>query len=244
MPTADDPFSAQLPYYLTARQKDGLTSALRDFENSGKISNYYTNQYENEVLQGDGWPGLQLINFENGAKQSVKGIILSNSCDISPDNPRDLPRKIIFSPIIRMSRFEALLTQANVSTERLKEKIAAAKAQRVTSLFYLPKGGALEEDYLAVLQDIHTMPADVLDSASTNKLFTMSMVGFYLFIFKLSINFCKIPRRGRQVIIGASLSERAHSIVDACTVRPIMCQTLVEKYPGSIRAAAAGVVQW
>ncbi|WP_200389681.1 hypothetical protein [Thiocapsa imhoffii] len=91
-----------IPYYLTQEAKEGLTKALKDFPD--KI-NYYTGKCQDELLQGDGWFGFKVINLETMQQRVIKGIILSNSCDINQDNKRDLPESIVFAPIIPLTLY-------------------------------------------------------------------------------------------------------------------------------------------
>lgn len=178
-----------IPYYLTQEAKNGLVKALKDFPE--KI-NYYTTKCQDELLQGDGWNGLDIINLESGDRKSIRGIILSNSCDISPENPREVPARMIFAPIIPLSLYENLLTRNGIDVEKVSTKISSIKLQRVTSLFYLPKGGCLESDHIAVLDDLHTLPVQLFcKKTDRKKQFTLSQAGFYLFLFKLSIHFCR-----------------------------------------------------
>ena len=60
--------------------------------------NYYLQPgYQDELLQRrNGWRQLQLRNFLTGEKGLVHGVILSNTCDVSPENKRDLPANISF----------------------------------------------------------------------------------------------------------------------------------------------------
>jgi hypothetical protein len=56
----------------------------------------------------------------------------------------------------------------------------------------MPTGGALSSEHVVVLDDVHSMPAQVYESEKKNgKIFTLSQAGFYLFILKLSIHFCR-----------------------------------------------------
>jgi hypothetical protein len=182
-----------IPYYLTQEAKNGLVKALNDFRE--KI-NYYTAKHQDQLLQGDGWNSLDIINIETAERKSIKGIILSNSCDISSENIRDVPAHIVFAPIIPLSLYEDLLARNGVDLEKLSSKVSAIKLQRVTSLFYLPKGGSLESDYIAVLDDLHTVPAVCFyRKPDREKLFTLSQTGFYLFLFKLSIHFCRFHEK-------------------------------------------------
>lgn len=172
-----------IPYYLTREAKEGLVKALKDFPEK---MNYYTVRHPGELLQGDGWNSLDIINIETAERKSIKGIILSNSCDISPENTRDLPARIVFAPIFPLSLYENLLTQSGIDLNKVSSKISSIKLQKVTSLFYLPKGGCLESDYIAVLDDLHTLPVQVFcKKPDREKQFTLSQAGFYLFLFKL-----------------------------------------------------------
>jgi len=178
-----------IPSYLTRPQQEELARALAGFP--AKM-NYYTTKYGDELLQGDGWSALQLIHFETGERKGVKGIILSNSCDVDPQNKRDLPARVIFAPVIQLEVFIASLLRRGVAETSISAKIQAIKEQKVTSIFFLPKGGVLEADYIVVLDDVHTMPAKLFwEDASKAKLFTLSQAGFYLFVLKLSVHLCR-----------------------------------------------------
>jgi hypothetical protein len=178
-----------IPYYLTQEAKEGLVKALKDFPEK---MNYYTTKHPNELLQGDGWNSLDIINVETAERKSIKGIILSNSCDIRSENTRDVPARIVFAPILPLSLYEGLLAQSGIDLNKVSSKINSIKLQKVTSLFYLPKGGCLESDYIAVLDDLHTLPVQLFCKKSDRgKQFTLSQAGFYLFLFKLSVHFCR-----------------------------------------------------
>lgn len=75
-------------------------------------TNYHTVLWEDEILQGDAWNRFEVFNFESGKRKEIKGIILSNSCDISSDNQRDLPVNLTFAPVMNL--------------ENLKKKLLAA----------------------------------------------------------------------------------------------------------------------
>lgn len=179
----------QIPYYLSQEAKHNLVKALDEFP---KNTNYYISLYEDSFLQGDGWKSFELINFVNGERKKVKGIILSNSCDIDIKNKRDIPAKITFAPIIKLNRYSDLLERSGLKNGKIEAKINAIRDQKVTNLFYLPKGNGLDDDYIALLSDLHTIPLDEFQKIDgREKLFTLSQVGFYLFVLKLSVHFCR-----------------------------------------------------
>lgn len=179
----------QIPYYLTQGQKDGLLRGLQDFPEN---INYYLNSYQDELLQGDGWNKLQVRNFYNGDQKAILGIILSNTCDVDSENKRDLPVKITFSPIIPLRSYVSLLENYGVNTNKIQDKLKSIKYQEVTNIFFLPAGGSLLEDHIALLDEVYTIPATSFELEKAKaKFFTLSLVGFYLFLFKISIHFCR-----------------------------------------------------
>ncbi len=189
MQITTDSIKEQIPYYLSQEAKDNLVKALDNFPR--KID-YYINKYQGEILQGDGWNYVDIINFEDGRRRLIKAVLLSNSCDVSPENKRDLPVKLTFAPIIKLNNYQSVLIKAKLDNQQIEAKINAIKEQKITSLIYLPKGSDLEDDYIALLDDLHTVPYTVFDShKDKKKLFTLSQVGFYLFNLKLSVHFCR-----------------------------------------------------
>lgn len=179
----------QIPYYLSQEAKDGLAKALERFP---RRIEYYLNRYPDEMLQGDGWTSVDVIRFEDGQRKLVKAVLLSNSCDIDPENKRDFPAKLTFAPIIKLAKYQELLITAGLDKQQVGDKITAIKEQKITSLFYLPKDAGIDEDYVALLDDVHTVPYQAFTAhTDKTKLFTLSQVGFYLFILKLSVHFCR-----------------------------------------------------
>lgn len=186
----------QIPYYLTSAPAQKELVANLEAILSGAQTGYYLNatqdSYIDERLQGDGWRGLPLFSYSSGEKKEVRGILLSNTCDVSPGNERTLPPKLVFAPIVRLSAIEARFAAKGISAEQIAGKVKAIKEQIATSIFYLPAGGPLEEEYVALLDDVHSVPVAAHENADKEKLFTLSMAGFYLFVFKLSVHFCRL----------------------------------------------------
>ena len=173
----------QIPSYLSDTEKVSLIDALKDFP---KNTEYYLNAdlADEGMLQGDGWTSFQVVHFESLEQKSIKGIILSNSCDISPENKREFPSRLSFAPIIKLSAFVSLLKSNRISASAIDNKLESIKTQGVNSIFYLPACGELEEDYIALLDDLHSMPAETFFKIQERKkFFTLSQVGFYIFVF-------------------------------------------------------------
>lgn len=186
-----DSLKEQIPYYLTSEQKKGLSKALNDFP---KGTNYYlgncSDDIKNSMLQGDIFKELTIFG-ERGRKE-VKGIILSNSCDIDCSNQRDFPAKALFAPLIDLARYKDALLRSGKPQESVDEKINSIIEQRITNIVYLPAIGQMP-DSIVLLDDIYQLKATQLEELlkSDNKQFTLSQVGFYILLFKLSLHFCR-----------------------------------------------------
>ncbi|MCW2218303.1 hypothetical protein M2232_001835 [Bradyrhizobium japonicum] len=178
-----------VPTYLPQADQIKLIAQLRDFENQ----NYYTSKYPSDLLQGDGWTGFDVFNFSDGQRDRIKGIALSNSCDIDLANSRALPARIVFAPLVPVSNYVRLLQATAIAAEQIAQKIDSIKKQLVTSLFYLPRGAGLDEDHIALLDDLHNVPLGAFGARQDKaKLFTLSQMGAYLLLLKISIHFCRL----------------------------------------------------
>jgi hypothetical protein len=191
-PVTSQSIQEHIPPYLTLDQKEALAHALSRFPADSEY--YLLGKFQDELLQGDGWTKMQVLRFETGEKKEVLGIIFSNTCDVDPENMRELPTNIVFAPILKLSNYTRLLENAGLDAEKLKNKIASIKSQSVTTIFYLPDSvGSLSEEHIVLLDDVHTMPSSAFKASTTkSKTFTLSNLGFYIFVFKLSMHFCRL----------------------------------------------------
>ncbi|EPN9364425.1 hypothetical protein ACT47M_002453 [Cronobacter muytjensii] len=192
--TADN-IRDQIPYYLTQDQREGLVNALKDFPEN---TNYYLEKYPSELkeaaLQGDVFANLK-INTPEGPMLK-RGLILSNSCDIDCNNDRDYPVRALFAPLVRMESFSTYLKGLGKDRQSINSKIDAIKKQSITNIVYLPASSYFEES-LIFLDDIHQVFTDELQEllVAKNKLITLSQVGFYILLFKLSLHFCRFHEK-------------------------------------------------
>ncbi len=106
----------------------------------------------------------------------------------------ELPTNIVFAPVTKLASYITLLERAGLDKEKIKNKVDAIKGQSVTTIFYLPDAiGGLGGDHIVILDDVHSMPSSVFQADTMKrKLCTLNTLGFYLFIFKLSIHFCRL----------------------------------------------------
>lgn len=190
-----DALRQQIPYYLTAPPDQkvmlGELKALIEGANKGYFIPAAYADYRDEMLQGDGWRKFQIFSFKSVSVNLVRGIVISNSCDVSQENARVFPTNVTFAPIIKLSKLIARYKAHGLDDEKVKSHLVDIKAQRLTSMFYLPTDGLLDEDHVALLDDLHSMPVE-LHRQAAEKMFTLSMAAFYLFVFKLSVHFCRL----------------------------------------------------
>jgi hypothetical protein len=179
-----------IPYYLTADKKQALINALRRFPLEG--ATYCQTGHSDEALQGDCWSGFEAVNFDTLKKRSLQGIILSNSCDISPDNKRDFPPNVTFAPMVPLSQYMQMLVDKGLAPDKVDSKVSAIRSQHYTNMFFLPRCQYLDQDYVVLFDHIQTMPYQAFAGSQAKQRKSMlTMVGFYIFIFKLSFHFCR-----------------------------------------------------
>lgn len=178
-----------LPNYLTPKEKRDLVAGLKDFP---EFFNYYLmGKFQNKALQGDIWDDFTVINFHTGERKNVRGIILSNSCDIDVNNPRSMPVSVTFAPLIKLEKLEALLLRSNKPDREVKSILENIRSQKNTSFIYFPENTAIEvPESVVYLNDLHSMPVGAF-SKQARKIITLTQQGFYLFILKLSVHFSR-----------------------------------------------------
>jgi len=178
-----------LPKYLTPHQQSQLFEELRAFPDNME---YYLrrSEWRETLLQGDGWRGFVVINFGTSERKEVSGLVLSNSCDIDPKNVRALPASILFSPLIRLTRYEALLAESGRDGAQVRSHLDAIRKQRVTSVFCLPPGPGIDE-CIVLFDDIHSHPLEDFLQRERSCVFTLNQYAFYLLLLKLSIHFSR-----------------------------------------------------
>lgn len=189
----------QIPYYLTAEDRQVLVDELKAISKGGTVDYFlspYRDSFKVDMLQGDGWRGFQLFKFDTGERRSVQGIVMSNSCDVEPGNARDIPARLIFAPLVKLAAYEGALRGSGIDAKKVDEKLAAIRAQKTTNMFFLPAGGPLGEDHVVRLDDAHSMPVAAHVSAQDReKLFTLTNTGFYMLVLKLSVHFCRLHEK-------------------------------------------------
>ena len=190
-----DDLRVYLPKYLSAENYDQLISQLRDFP-ANIDKRMFTIGLEPDIIyQGDALSDMPVVNIENlglGVKQRPC-MIVSNTCDMDLDNTRLYPTTMLYTPIVQLNNYIKVLLQYGASEEKIKNHIADVKAQKVSSMFYLPSIGELGESVVFLDRLLHVSQKYIdRNTVQARRLFSLSDYGFYLFVFKLSIHLSRI----------------------------------------------------
>jgi hypothetical protein len=190
-----------LPQYLSVSSQEELFKELKQFPENLDQRIYTTRleAQEDIIFQGDGIQNLLYINLPETDVGKVPGMILSNTCSIAPANNRLLPTRMVYAPIFNLEKYEQSLIKAFVVTEKksiqsINDHIADIKKQYVSHIFYLPKGGKLENDSIVFFDRLNNCASASIkrEALPDRRIFTLSDYGFYLFLFKLSVHFTRI----------------------------------------------------
>lgn len=199
-----DEIKIYLPKFLSAESDRELFKGLKDFPDNIDERLYTTYLQDNKIIyQGDGLKNLLVVNLPKSEIKPVPGIILSTTCDIDLQNERNFPSQIVYAPIFSLEKYrQALLNNSKKSIEQITDHINAIKKQQITQIFYLPKFDGKIEESIVFLDRVNNMPNTLIerDKITSNRIFTLSDYGAYLFLLKLSIHFTrvqdKVERKG------------------------------------------------
>ncbi|MBA7525707.1 hypothetical protein ES705_17860 [subsurface metagenome] len=191
-----DDIKIYLPKYLSAESEKELFSELREFPNNQDIR-LYTDFLKDEkiVFQGDGILEMLIINLPQPEIKPAPCVIISNACDISPDNVRNFPSNVLYAPLFNLQKYESSIREkSKKSNQQIENHINAIRKQEITQIFYLPAKPSKIEESIVFFDRINNCPNNYMDrkDLSKKRLFTLSDYGSYLFLLKMSIHFTRI----------------------------------------------------
>ena len=186
-----------LPKYLSPESEENLFDQLKQFPENIDDRLYTNYVLEPQLIyQGDGIEGLLVVNLPDTQIRPARGMILSNTCDVDEHNKRLFPSSLVYAPIFNLEKYQKGLLTSEILKDagQIEDHIYAIKKQRITQIFYLPKGGALENESIVFLDRVNSCDNSFLSKVEIKdiRLFTLSNYGLYLFIFKLSVHFTRI----------------------------------------------------
>lgn len=184
-----------LPRYLSEESRNALVESIRNFPPIPS-DKFYTECLETQdtIYQGDGLKELLFVNLPDTEKKEQNGIVLSNTCDISPDNHRLFESRMVYAPIIRLDNYKAILEEEGVTTERIDQHIESIRKQQITQIFFLPELNDSLRESLLFFDRLYNLPSDYVkrDTLKSRRIFTLSNAGHYLLLFKLSFHFTRM----------------------------------------------------
>ena len=191
-----DEIRIYLPKFLSAESERELFKGLKDFPENIDDRLYTTYLTDTKIIyQGDGLNNLLVVNLPMSEIKPAPSIILSNTCDIDLQNERNFPSQIVYAPIFSLEKYkQTLLKKSKKSNEQIIDHINAIKKQEITQVFYLPKLEGKLEESIVFLDRVNNMPNNLIerDKITSNRIFTLSDYGAYLFLLKLSIHFTRV----------------------------------------------------
>lgn len=187
--------AAQYLPNLSPALRDRLYDDLKSMASKGFA--YYFRYAEQHRLQGDVCASSPVILFRGGTpsfRENSTVLLLSNSCDMDPKNERIRPEAptVSLAPVMRLSRWKQLLLDAGEDEKRVASVVDSAQKQLLTTIFYLPKGIGIQEDSLALLDQVQSVPTTIYEAFGPTRLASLSQPAYWLLLLKLAMHFCRM----------------------------------------------------
>jgi hypothetical protein len=188
------PFSLEdaqvfLPKYLSPADRAELFSELNRLP---ETHSYYGPVEDDAPYQGDGWSAVDFFDVDLGERRRIRAVIISNTCDIAPNNTRARPMRVCVSPIVRISRLVDELEKGGVPSDAIASQLETLRRQEISNMFYLPAGAGLEEESVVMFDNLQSLANETFfENEQKVRLFSLSQAGFWYFLLKLAIHFCR-----------------------------------------------------
>ena len=187
-------FNIYLPKYLSDEEVKVLFEDLKKFPNNIDSRFYSFFSIDDAIVyQGDGIKNLPEIE-----SKKTNNLVLSNTCDIDLDNDRKIPSRILFTPIISLSKIEENLLK-KFPAQKVETFLESIRKQEITQILFLPKNENIE-DSIIFFDRTNSLPNSIIDrnEAKNLRIFSLSQFGFYIFLIKLSIHFTRVKEGVRR----------------------------------------------
>lgn len=190
------------PPSISEQRKSRLRDGLKQFavnSDSKLYTDFYLTYSPNYFLQGDLIFELRFASWDSEKRDFEKvyldSIILSNSCDIDEANQssRTLPKQVMIAKLFSLTDFkEGLAFHGIEDCEVIVERL---KNQEYSNLMYFPPINNTE--YIAFFDELSSVSNEELNALKIdidrNRIACLDWFGYYLFMFKLSYHFCRLP---------------------------------------------------
>lgn len=191
--TLDD-IKLYLPKYLSPDTQRKLFADLKNFpSNVDKRFFGFSGKKEDVIYQGDGLTDMLFVSLPDTVTKKLPCCIISNTCDIDPDNNGKFRSNVVYAPIIALEKYRSVLLEELVYTkESIENHILDIKRQAITQIFYLPQSDFPES--VVFFDRLISIPNQEIDrkTLETRRMFSLSQYGHYVFLFKISIHFTRL----------------------------------------------------
>ena len=200
-----------LPRYLSNDKQKSLFASLKsEFPFSKNPEKVYKELQDKSVFyQGDAIIDIPFSRLNVQEKKfdlkTLTGAIISNTCDIASTNKRNITPYVNLAAIHRIDEFSAYLKSTNISDLKITEFVENIRNNIVSTLFYLPEiksnGTIIFHESFIRFDETTSLSIEFLNEGKFDKnyirnngdrVYSFSNYGFYLFLFKLSVHFCRI----------------------------------------------------
>lgn len=166
-----------LPKFLSADSKRTLFEGLRQFPDNIN-DRIYTDRLVDEPMlyQGDGIPGLPFVTMPEPDVRPVDAIVISNSCDINPENVRFFRSKVVYAPMLKLENYRNMLRSKGEPENDINAHIESLRKQEITQIFFLPARGRLQQDRFVLLDRLISCDNDFIDrnAVPDSRLFSLT----------------------------------------------------------------------
>lgn len=188
-----------LPQYLSEDNLVELKKQLKAFGEGHDTGEYFTTRLKEEpfLFQGDGVKSIMCNLPDPTLKEDVPVLLLSNTCDMDINNKRLNQCRIMYSPILNLDKYIAVLERKGFSTNQISNHLKEIKNQAISQILYLPTAILWGHDSIVMFDRAISIPLskESIEKMIYTRSFSLSNYGFYLLLLKLSYHFTRIQEK-------------------------------------------------
>lgn len=182
------------PRYLNPESKDAINDELEKF-NSLDFGLFYWDSYHSKLqkhwCQGDGVKDLAILP----SRRKGNAMLITNTCDMDVRNENLFPPSVTCAPVIQCTKIKSLLQKRGIPKVKIDGFFEAVKSQQKTTFMYLPPKRGLKESIVFLDRAFPCKRSDIGETPVGRRLFSLRNSSFYLFLFKISVHFCRIQEK-------------------------------------------------
>ena len=167
----------------------------------------YSSALPIDTYQGDIVDKFEIVfhevsgdSLEIRVLEDVPCMLLSNTCDMEPEG-KTRKKHISFAPVFSFSEFANSRTD-QYSEEGWNDYLKRVKANKVTDILFIPGYGSFG-DSVVLLDRIYSTDPELLkikiEKGATKRIASLSQIGFYFFLIKLTYHFARYEDRDEIV---------------------------------------------